>query len=313
MSVRKMFFSEEKNQKTFTSPRVPKYGTWPATWKSRGHKSFLLLFFKKEVLFAFLLLPSSALAQSSPGWFVPSAQQPSAPAPRATRAPRTARPVPVAAAPLPEPDPQADAPEQQGPPPNLPKPPVPTLGPLPKAAPPPPLVLAVMGVPEVMAQSNAAQIIQRVIGARREKLRAEVERAQANWRELEQRLQQDAPKLTPEQGRLRERELRDRVTSDRHALQEKNRIIQEAGQVALGQIERTLTVIVQRVAESHGINMVLHHSNVVLNMPQFDITDECVVQLNKLLPTVQIPPENVDPATLPATWGSTSATAASTR
>jgi Skp family chaperone for outer membrane proteins len=216
--------------------------------------------------------------------------------------------VPVAAAPWPEPDPSAEEQEQQqGPPPNLPKPPVPTLGPLPKEPPPPALVLAVLGVPDVMQQSNAAQIIQRVIGARREKLRAEVERAQATWRELEQRLQNDAPHLTPDQGRARERELRERVTSDRRALQEKNRIIQEAGQVALNQIERTLTIIVQRVAEAHGINMVLHHSNVVLNMPAFDITPECVAQLNKLLPTVQIPPENVDPATLPATWGTPSA------
>jgi Skp family chaperone for outer membrane proteins len=252
-----------------------------------------------------------AFAQSSSGWFVPPAQQPAAqekPGKTSSRV-RTARPVPVAAAPLPEPDPasgdQQDQP--QGPPPNLPKPPVPTLGPLPKEAPPPPIVLAVLGVPDVMQQSNAAQIIQRVIGARREKLRAEVERAQATWRELEQKLQNDAPHLSPDQGRARERELRERVTADRRALQEKNRIIQEAGQVALNQIERTLSIIVQRVAEAHGINMVLHHSNVVLNMPQFDITEECVAQLNKLLPTVQIPPDNVDPATLPATWGSPTA------
>ena len=219
-------------------------------------------------------------------------------------------PVPVQSAPLPEPDAQTDDQQQaQGPAPNLPKPPVPTLGPLPKAAPPPPLVLAVLGVPDVMQQSNAAQIIQRVIGARREKLRADVEKAQANWRELEQTLQNDAPKLTPDQGRARERALRERVANDRRVLQERNKVIQEAGQVALGQIERTLSIIVQRVAEAHGINMVLHHSNVVLNVPQFDITPEVVAQLNKLLPTVQIPPDGVDPATLPANWGTTATTA----
>jgi hypothetical protein len=101
------------------------------------------------------------------------------------------------------------------------------------------------------------------------------------------------------------------VTNDRRVLQDRNRIIQEAGQVALGQIERTLSIIVQRVAEAHGINMVLHHSNVVLNLPAFDITEEVVAQLNKLLPTVQIPPENVDPAKLPADWGSQGATTVS--
>ncbi len=249
---------------------------------------------------------------ANPGWFVPPSPQQAAPAPRAA-APgrvRAARPTPVAAAPLPEPDAQPDPAEQQQQQQqmaNLPKPAVPTLGPLPKEAPPPPVVLAVMGVPDVMQQSNAAQIIQRVIGARRDKLRADVEHAQAKWREMEQQLQAEASRLTPAQERVRERELRDTVNSDRRSLQERNRIIQEAGQVALNQIERTLAVIVQRVAEAHGINMVLHHSNVVLNMPQFDITDEVVQQLNKLLPTVQIPPEDVDPAKLPASWGSTAA------
>ena len=68
----------------------------------------------------------------------------------------------------------------------------------------------------------------------------------------------------------------------------------------------------QRVAESHGINMVLHHSSVVLNTPQFDITPECVAQLNKLLPTVQIPPEGVDPSTLPQDWGTPAAATAAT-
>jgi Skp family chaperone for outer membrane proteins len=256
------------------------------------------------------VLPQLAFAQSNPGWFVPPATTPAPSHSAPASHPRTARPVPVQAAPLPEPEPEPQADQQdqaQGPAPNLPKPPVPTLGPLPKAPPPPPLVLAVLGVPDVMQQSNAAQIIQRVIGARREKLRADVEKAQATWRELEQSLQNDAPKLTPEQGRARERALRERVTKDRAALQERNRIIQEAGQVALGQIERTLSIIVQRVAESHGINMVLHHSNVVLNVPAFDITPEVVTQLNKLLATVQIPPDGVDPATLPANWGTPAA------
>jgi Skp family chaperone for outer membrane proteins len=257
-------------------------------------------------------LAHSAYAQSNPGWFVPPSQQPPAQS-QPTRTPRvrTARPVPVQSAPLPDAPPDETAADQpQTPPANLPQPPVPTLGPLPKAPPPPPLVLAVLGVPDVMQQSNAAQIIQHVIGVRREKLRAEVERAQANWRDMEQRLQNDAARLTPEQGRARERDLRERVANDRRALQEKNRIIQEAGQVALNQIERTLSIIVQRVAESHGINMVLHHSSVVLNTPPFDITPEVTAELNKLLPTVQIPPDGVDPATLPKDWGSPTSVAA---
>ena len=109
---------------------------------------------------------------------------------------------------------------------------------------------------------------------------------------------------TREQAVARERALIDRVNADRRRLQDKNRIIQEAGQVALGQIERTLIGIIRQVAESRGMNLVLHRSQVALNVQEFDITEAVALQLNKALPTVQIPPDGVDPATLPKDWGS---------
>ena len=247
-----------------------------------------------------------AQAAGSPGWFVPT--QPAAPrtpsvTPSRQRQVRQVPLPPPQPAPIAE-DPGQDPDAQQQPMPNLPQPAVPTLPPIDKGKAPPTPVIGVLGVPDVMRQSNAAQIVQRIIGARKEKLRVDVEKAQANWREMEQALQADAPKLTPDQGRSRERSLRERVNNDRRQLQERNRIIQEAGQVALGQIERTLVQIIRQVADSRGMNLVLHRSQVALNVQEFDISDAVVTQLNKVLPTVQIPAENVDPATLPKDWGS---------
>jgi hypothetical protein len=45
-----MFFSEEKNQKTCTSARAERCGTWPESWDTARDKSLLLLFFRKEGL-----------------------------------------------------------------------------------------------------------------------------------------------------------------------------------------------------------------------------------------------------------------------
>jgi hypothetical protein len=45
-----MFFSEEKNQKTFISPPLPRGKPWPACIRSTRPKSLLLLFFRKEDL-----------------------------------------------------------------------------------------------------------------------------------------------------------------------------------------------------------------------------------------------------------------------
>ncbi len=358
-----------------------------------------------------------AVAQSQPGWFVPSQGQPAAQAPAAPARGRRGRtaPSPVAAAPLPMPEPEGqdqvtDAELQQKAA-NLPQPPAPPLpdiisslysavatgdavkvsasGPgaalpapltadgtyyliksntlntvqlatsaenatagtaitfdnagagtlrltvpvahtgaknviadftptlpstlklLAGGATPPMATVGVLGVPDVMRMSSAAQAVDKVIGARKQELQAAVQRAQTNWREMEASLQNDAPKLSREQVLSRERALRDRVNSDRHALQEHQRIIQEAAQVALGQIERTLIGIIRQVSESRGMNLVLHRSQVALNVQEFDITDAVAAQLNRALPTVQIPPADVDPATLPKDWGSTSSTAAS--
>jgi Skp family chaperone for outer membrane proteins len=176
---------------------------------------------------------------------------------------------------------------------------------------PPAAIVGVLGVPDVMRMSNAAQIVQRVVGARKEALQSEVQRTQATWQEMEQALQADAGRLSRDQVLARERSLRARVNADRHALQDKNRIIQEAGQVGLGQIERTLIGIIRQVAESRGMNLVLHRSQVALNVQEFDITDAVAAQLNRALPTVQIPADGVDPAKLPKDWGSPGAGSAS--
>jgi Skp family chaperone for outer membrane proteins len=176
-------------------------------------------------------------------------------------------------------------------------------------APPVPLV-GVLGVPDVMRASSAAQAVDKVIGARKERLQAEVQQAQSRWQAMKQQLENDAPHLTRDVGVARERQLYDRVKAEQNQLREKNRIIQEAAQVALGQIERTLIGIIRQVAEARGMNLVLHRSQVALNVQEYDITEAVTEQLNRALPTVQIPPDNVDPATLPKDWGSVTPVAA---
>jgi hypothetical protein len=49
--LRKVFFSEEKNQKTFVPPLVPISRPWPGCCRSDRNKSLLLLFFRKEESF----------------------------------------------------------------------------------------------------------------------------------------------------------------------------------------------------------------------------------------------------------------------
>lgn len=240
------------------------------------------------------MLPWAAAPVAAQGYFIPNAPRqaepaPARPAPRPQPAPRPA--APVAPSPVPA---ENDQPIQV----NLP--PVPELPALPRSTTPPAAVMGVIGVPEVMRASKAAQMVDKVISERRDKLNEDAQKEQSAWRDLQQQLANQRSTMAPEQIRNRERELQERITNAQKTFRDRNRIVQEAAQVGVGQIERTLVAVIRQVADSHGMNLVLHRQQVALNIADFDITDQVADQLNKVLPSVVIPPDGVSAAAAPA-------------
>ena len=222
-----------------------------------------------------------------PDFFVPG-QQRGAPA----RPPVAAQPAPRA----PEPQqPDLDEPPMG----QIPMPPVPELPALPKGPAPPASVIGVIGLPEVMRASLAAQSADRTIGERREKLNEDAQKEQLLWRDMQQALARDRAKLTPDQIRARERELQERITAAQRSFRDRNRIIQEAAQFAINQVQSSLIGVIRQVADSRGMNLVLHRSQVALNVNEFDISDKVAEELNRILPTVNVPADGVSPAVPP--------------
>jgi Skp family chaperone for outer membrane proteins len=250
------------------------------------------------------LLPWSAAPAAAQDFFIPGNQRPAQPAPARPApapAPRPSAPASQPARPLTPPAPNPAAlPADNEPAVQVQLPPVPELPALPRGASPPVAVIGVMGVPEVMRASQAAQMVDRVIGERREKLNEDAQKEQAAWRDLQQQLANQRSTMSPEQIRNRERELQDRITNAQKLFRDRNRIIQEAAQYGVGQIERTLVAVIRQVAESHGMNLVLHRAQVALNINEFDITDQVAEQLNKVMPSVGIPADGVSAATAAA-------------
>jgi hypothetical protein len=62
-----------------------------------------------------------------------------------------------------------------------------------------------------------------------------------------------------------------------------------------------LIAIIRQVAESRGMNLVLHRAQVALNINEFDITETVVEQMNKTLPSVVLPPDGVSAVAAQAT------------
>ncbi len=247
----------------------------------------------------FSLMLTLAPAAQGQDYFIPN--QPHAPAPAAAPA-RPAQQVrqqrpPVQVAPQPPVGPEEQQ-QQPLPPLQVQLPPQPEIPALPKGTSPPAPVLGVLGVPEVMRASTAAQQVEKTIGARREKLNADAQKEQATWREMQQTLANERNKLSADQIRSRERELQDRITRAQRDFRDRSTIVQQAAQYGLAQIERVLVGVIQKVAESRGMNLVLHRQQVALNVNEFDITEQVTEQLNKILPSVIIPPDGVSPAAM---------------
>jgi Skp family chaperone for outer membrane proteins len=242
--------------------------------------------------FLFAAAPAS-MAQQNQNWFVPNQARPAAQTGRPAQH-SAPRPAP---APMPAPAAQQDvAGDQQGDVPpalQVPLPPSSPLPPLGKGEPPPAAVMGVLDVPSVLHASTAYQEVEKAIGARRQKLNEDAQAEQSSWRDLQQQLANQRNSLSAEQIRAKEKDLQDRITEAQRKFRERNMVIQQAGQYALAQIDRALNQVVQQVALGRGMNLVLHRSQVALNMPEFDISDQVASQMNKMLPTVLIPPDGV--------------------
>ncbi len=245
---------------------------------------------------ATVLFPLSAMAQQQgPGWFVPGQQRPAnSPAPQPNRA------APPPAAPAFANDGIVPTDDQQGPPRQiqLPLPPMPEIPDVAKTAPPPPPVIGILSVPDIMRLSVAYQAAYRELGARDQKLNEDAQKEQVALRELGQALVRDRAKMKPEEIRAKEREYEERINESRRKFGERKRIIQEAHQYVLAQIDRTLEAVTQKVAVSRGVTLVLNRAQLLGTTIEYDLSPQVAEILNKVQPTVVVPPDGVSPMSM---------------
>ena len=90
---------------------------------------------------------------------------------------------------------------------------------------------------------------------------------------------------------------------------ERNRIIQEASQYVMAQIDRAVELVTQQVAISRGMNIVLNRAQILGVTNEFDMTPSVAENLNKVLAAVVIPPDGVSPVAMQAKEGATPASA----
>lgn len=250
---------------------------------------------------ALVLHSGGALAQGQGnGWFVPNQpqQQPhrtQAPPRQPQSGPRQVQNqmAPPSALPLPA--------EAGGDPGLTPQqlqvqlPPAPDVPPIAKGPATPAAIIGILSVPDVLRVSTAYQAAYKELNGRAQKLNEDAQKEQATLRDMGQSFATDRAKLSPEQIRAKEREIQERATEAQRKFGERNRIIQEAGQYVMAQINRTMETVAQQVALSRGVNLVLNRAQILGTTADFDLTPAVAEVLNKVLPSVVVPPDGVSP------------------
>jgi Skp family chaperone for outer membrane proteins len=245
---------------------------------------------------AFHSVQASAQQAQSNEWFVPG-QARSAASPQSRPAPRSAPgPGPSSgpgALPLP-PDPGSD--QAGGPPPlQVQLPPAPEIPPVPKGQATPAAIVGILSVPDVLRVSTAYQAAYKELNTRGQKLNEDAQKEQGALRDLGQSFAAERAKLSPEQVRSKEKEIQERATEAQRRFGERNRIIQEAGQYVMMQINRTMEQVAQQVALSRGVNLVLNRAQILGTTADFDLTPAVADVLNKAMSSVVLPPDGVSP------------------
>jgi Skp family chaperone for outer membrane proteins len=225
------------------------------------------------MLLAGTVAPS--LAQQNQEWFVPGGGQQQRPAQAQQGGQRPAQ--------------QPQRPPQ-------PRPAQPNPSPLPPGTPPPAAVIGIVDVPEVQRGSAAFNTVREEIEKRRAKLNDDLQKEQQRWRDEQQALATQRATLPPDQLRTKERELQDRITDSQRIFRERSRAIEQAAQGALMEIEQALALVIRQVSASRNVNLVLPRPLVIFNDAPFDLTEEVGQQLNRVLRTVNLPPEGAPPA-----------------
>jgi Skp family chaperone for outer membrane proteins len=239
------------------------------------------------------LLAQPVAAQQNTQWFVPNQQRPATrPAPAQHTAPAVQSAVPGAEPGLIPAEGGQPGAEGQA---QIKLPPPPEVPPLPKGPTPPAAIVGVLSLADVVRASTAFQQADKEFVTRRQKLNEDAQKEQQTLNTQNQSLANDRAKLTPEQIRTREKDLQDRITESRRVFGERNRVIQEASQYVMAQIDRAIEMVTQQVAISRGINVVLNRAQILGATPEFDMTPAVVEDLNKVLTKVIIPPEGVSP------------------
>ena len=107
-------------------------------------------------------------------------------------------------------------------------------------------------------------------------------------RAAESELADNRTTLSPEAFAERRREFEERVTEAQREAQTTRASLDQAVERAMASVRSKLIEVIADIAQERGATLVLSKAQVILVDRSLDLTDEAVMRLNEVMPTVEV-------------------------
>ncbi len=148
--------------------------------------------------------------------------------------------------------------------------------------------IAVVDVQRLLAESKAAQSIQKQVQGEREKLQAEFAGYEDKLRDSEKKLVDERGTMTPEEFNAKREEFQKKLQETGSVVQKKKRSLETALVKATGKLRNEILKIVAQKAEEKNYDLVLTRQNIVLVAKEFDISEEVLAAVNAAVANIPL-------------------------
>ena len=150
-------------------------------------------------------------------------------------------------------------------------------------------MIAVLDYQSIVRNSLAGQKVRQQIEGYRATFQKEIAEEERRLKEAEATLQQQRTILSPAAFEDKRREFESNVIEMQRKAQDRSHQLDRALNAAIGKIQEAIIPIVQRLTKEMGFNVVVDKTQVLFARRGLDITERVLQELDRVLPSVDVP------------------------
>lgn len=151
-----------------------------------------------------------------------------------------------------------------------------------------PVKIAVIDYNKILAQSKAAQSIAPQLKARHDSAEKQLSALERKLLDGKNKLDADKDKVKPDVFNKEVAAYREEYVADRKFADAQERELKQGEEGAFAQLRGAVFKIVRAMAEKNSYTLVLTSDNIVLALPNMDITDDVLAQLDKSVTNIPV-------------------------